>query len=45
MEWNAAKQALSCPYCGLVPKEQPANAAGAGIEHDLLTRWEGKLNG
>ena len=35
MEWNAAKQALSCPYCGLVPIEQPANAAGAGIEHDL----------
>ena len=37
MEWNAAKQALACPYCGFVPKEQPSSAAeAAGItEHDL----------
>jgi hypothetical protein len=34
MEWNAAKQALACPYCGLIPKEQPAAVAAAG-EHDL----------
>lgn len=37
MEWNAAKQALACPYCGLVPKEQPKSAADAAgvVEHDL----------
>jgi hypothetical protein len=36
MEWNAAKQALACPYCGFVPKEQPAAAAASGIaEHNL----------
>jgi hypothetical protein len=37
MEWNAAKQAIACPYCGLIPKQQPANAPiEAGIiEHDL----------
>src|SRR5262245_57800513 len=34
MEWNAAKQALACPYCGFVPKEQPAKAAGIA-EHNL----------
>ena len=37
MEWNAAKQALSCPYCGFIPKEQPGSAAEAAgtAEHDL----------
>jgi len=37
MEWNAAKQVLSCPFCGFVPKEQPANSAAAAgvVEHDL----------
>jgi hypothetical protein len=37
MEWNAAKQAIACPYCGLVPKEQPTSAAAAAgvVEHDL----------
>ena len=37
MEWNAAKQAIACPYCGFIPKEQPANAAAAAgvVEHDL----------
>ena len=37
MEWNAAKQAIACPYCGFVPKEQPTSAAeAAGVaEHDL----------
>jgi ribosomal protein S27E len=24
MEWNAAKQAVACPFCGFIPKEQPA---------------------
>ena len=37
MEWNAAKQAIACPFCGLVPKEQPSSAAAAAgvVEHDL----------
>jgi ribosomal protein S27E len=35
MEWNAAKQAVACPYCGFVPKQQPAAAAAAAAEHDL----------
>jgi hypothetical protein len=37
MEWNAAKQAIACPYCGFVPKEQPSNAAVAAgvVERDL----------
>jgi hypothetical protein len=37
MEWNAAKQAIACPYCGFVPKQQPANAAAAAgvVEYSL----------
>ena len=37
MEWSAAKQAIACPFCGFVPKEQPQSAsAGTGVvEHDL----------
>jgi hypothetical protein len=37
MEWNAAKQVLSCPYCGFVPKDQPASAVSAAgvVEHPL----------
>jgi hypothetical protein len=36
MEWNAAKQAIGCPFCGFVPKEQaPHPAAGGIVEHDL----------
>jgi hypothetical protein len=36
MEWNAAKQVLSCPYCGFVPKDQPTKAASGEIaEHNL----------
>ena len=38
MIWDAAKQVLRCPYCGLIPKEQPAVGAAAGgaiSEHDL----------
>ncbi len=43
LEWNAVKQALACPYCGFVPKEQPSSAAESGTiaEHDL----EKALNG
>ena len=39
LEWNAAKQALACPYCGTIATWQPAEAAsGDGRpvdEHDL----------
>jgi ribosomal protein S27E len=37
MEWSAAKQAIACPFCGFVPKEQPSSAAAAAgvVEHDL----------
>ena len=45
LEWNAARQAIACPYCGFVPKEQPAHAGTATpgapgtplsvLEHDL----------
>jgi len=37
MEWSAAKQSIACPFCGFIPKEQPATAAAAVsvIEHDL----------
>jgi ribosomal protein S27E len=37
MEWNAAKQAIACPYCGFIPKEQPAKGASSVevVEHDL----------
>lgn len=37
MEWNAAKQAIACPYCGFIPREQPSQRpTPAGIvEHDL----------
>ena len=27
LEWNAAKQALACPYCGTIATWQPAEAA------------------
>jgi hypothetical protein len=37
LEWIPAKQALACPFCGFVPKEQPKSAADVAgiIEHDL----------
>lgn len=37
-EWNAAKQALACPYCGtILPWTDGQDAAGAAIlEHDLV---------
>jgi len=36
-EWNAAKKALACPYCGtIVPWSDGGNSFGAAIiEHDL----------
>ena len=40
MEWNAGKAVLACPFCGFVPKEQPATGAAAGgaiEERDLET--------
>jgi hypothetical protein len=35
MEWNAAKQALACPFCGFIPKEQPSLSASGIVEHPL----------
>jgi hypothetical protein len=37
MEWNAAKQVLSCPFCGFIPKDQPTRGEGGGAiqERDL----------
>jgi predicted RNA-binding Zn-ribbon protein involved in translation (DUF1610 family) len=38
LEWNAGKQALACPYCGFIPKDQPTRgeqAVNAIVEHDL----------
>jgi hypothetical protein len=34
LEWNAAKQALACPFCGFIPRDQPA-ATGTVAERDL----------
>jgi len=35
--WNAAKQALVCPYCGNTsPMDKPPDSAGAVKEHDLV---------
>ncbi len=34
-EWNPAKQALVCPYCGTVVPGQPSAEGGAVVEHDL----------
>jgi len=41
LQWNAAKQALVCPYCGtIVPLSQAAEGVGDGsagvVEQDLL---------
>ncbi len=36
-QWNPAKQALVCPYCGNTsPMDKPPDAAGAVKEHDLV---------
>jgi hypothetical protein len=40
LQWNAAKQALVCPYCGTVAPWTPAQAADPGtaiVEQDLET--------
>ena len=41
-EWNAAKQALACPYCGtIVPWSDGVDPMGAAIlEHDLIHALE-----
>lgn len=39
LEWNAAKQALVCPYCGTVAPWSPSQEADPGsdsVENDLL---------
>ncbi|WP_449467956.1 hypothetical protein [Stenotrophomonas humi] len=41
LQWNAAKQALACPYCGtIVPLSEAAESVGDGsvgvVEQDLL---------
>jgi hypothetical protein len=41
MEWIAAKQALACPYCGFIPKEQPKATATGIAERDLETALSG----
>jgi ribosomal protein S27E len=36
-QWNAAKQALVCPFCGTVsPMKPPTEGGGAIVEHDLV---------
>lgn len=42
-EWNAAKQALACPYCGtILPWSDGDDPLGAGIvEHDLAAALAG----
>src|ERR1700744_6583291 len=37
-QWNAAKQALVCPFCGTTsPMKAPPESDGAVEEHDLVT--------
>jgi ribosomal protein S27E len=36
-QWDPAKQALVCPYCGTVAPAQVDQATGAIQEHDLVT--------
>lgn len=35
-QWNPAKQALVCGYCGTIAPMQPEAEAGGGLEQDLL---------
>jgi hypothetical protein len=35
--WNAAKQALVCPYCGVTAPARVDEATGEIVEHDLVT--------
>src|ERR1051325_4106775 len=36
-QWNPAKQALVCPYCGTVAPGKIDEATGQIVEHDLVT--------
>src|SRR5690348_4692250 len=36
-QWNAAKQALVCPYCGTVSPAELNMATGEIVEHDLVS--------
>src|SRR5438477_10725234 len=36
-QWNPAKQALVCPFCGTVsPMKAPPEGGGEIVEHDLV---------
>ena len=35
-QWNPAKQALVCPFCGTVAPMKPPTAGGEVVEHDLV---------
>jgi len=39
--WNAAKQALVCPYCGTVAPGKLDEATGQIVEHDLVAALRG----
>jgi DNA-directed RNA polymerase subunit RPC12/RpoP len=42
MQWNAAKQALVCPFCGTQADWAPAQVEAGGIvEHDLGSALSG----
>lgn len=48
LEWNAAKQALVCPYCGTIAPWSPAQTADAGseiVEQDLSQALENPASG
>jgi hypothetical protein len=48
LEWNAAHQALRCPYCGTIAPWSPAQAADSGtqiVEQDLLEALEHPSSG
>src|SRR6202050_5271038 len=36
-QWNPAKQALVCPFCGTVAPMAPPTEGGQVAEHDLVT--------
>jgi hypothetical protein len=36
-QWNPGKQALVCPYCGMVSPAQIDKATGEIVEHDLVS--------
>jgi hypothetical protein len=39
--WNAAKQALVCPFCGTISPAKLDSNAGGIVEHDLVTALRG----